>query len=579
MSDEDKISQRIHDFMADYSQWNHKAFNQWQVEGQAFLNRSLADGQPRFGNDCLDQHFVSRTAAAEALGGRFGSEAEHDPNFESIESVSVQADTARVVTRKSPGRNEGSYEYALHNIGGKWLIVDIAQFFSSQGQHPSIADLVLDAALQPLFIDKMPEGLEKLFDGEAVILTPYGERRTLVQEAGFMTNSSGFLACGDSFEWHEEISFFDLRIPPGRYPVQLVLANGALVAARVMFDAASPVSSYALATQIMPPNTGRDQWTREMSHLKAVRSRAALGDAAFLASCSSEGLERMARADLQSANDDGYKTRIKEMGDQSSVVYFSAGNGGCMPFWALSKSGRPVMLYMDFVEYGQKVEGGGEEVHFYDLFDPCPSDDLHWRSLALRLGLSWPEHITAAALRGQYREKERCYHTLQHLNECLAALNAARSLASVPNADAIELALWFHDLVYVPRADNNEEESARIAELCLIQAGASQLLITDVKRLILATKGHQQDNQEDSRWLIDIDLAIWGQPKGRFTEHERQIRKEYEWVTEDHYREKRVAILEAFLLRPRLYQTDFFYQRLESQARANMQEFIHSLKV
>jgi predicted metal-dependent HD superfamily phosphohydrolase len=578
MSDEDKVSQRIMEFMVGYSQWNLKVFDQWQAEGVAFLDRSISDEQARFGNDCLDQHFVSREAAAEALGSSFGSEAEHDPNFESIESVSVEADTATVVTRKSPGHMGGSYEYALHNIGGNWLIAGIEQFFSDQGQRPSIANLVLDAALLPLFIEKLPVGLEKLFDGEAVILTPYGERRVMVQEAGFMTNQSGFLACADSSNWSDEISFFDLLIPPGRYPVQLVLANHALVAARVIFDTTSPVSSYALATQVMPPDTGRDDWTREMSHLKAVRSCAALGDAAFLASCSSEELERMARVDSQFTKDNGCKTRIKEMGDQSSVVYFTAGNGGCMPFWALSASGGPVMLYIDFVEYGQKAEDGDEEVHYYDFFESCPSDDHHWRSLASRLGLSWPEHITAEKLREQYRQRERCYHTLQHLNECLAALDAARSLASVPNADAIEMALWFHDLVYLPRADNNEEESARIAELCLVQAAASPLLINDVKRLILATKRHQHDSQEDAKWLIDIDLAIFGQPKERFAEYERQIRKEYEWVTEDVYREKRVEILEAFLLRPRLYQTDYFYQRLESQARANLRELVCSLK-
>jgi predicted metal-dependent HD superfamily phosphohydrolase len=578
MSDENKIRKRLHDFMEDCSRWNHKAYNQWLEEGEAFLKPSLDDGWTRFGNDCLDHHFVSSKAAAEALGGGFGSEAEHDPKFECIESVSVRTDTASVVTRRNPGHNGGFYEYALHKIGGEWLIADIEQFVSSQGQRPCIADLVLDASLQPLIIEKLPAGLERLFDGEATILTPYGERGTLVQEAGFLTNRSGFLTCGDSSEWHEEISFFDVCILPGSHAVQLVLANRDLVAARVIFDAASPISSYALATQIMPPNAGRDHWTRKMSHLQAVRSRAALGDAAFLASCSSEELERMARADLESAKQDASKTSIKEMGDQSTVVHFSAGNGGCMPFWALSESGRPAMLYMDFVEFSQKIEVGGEETHSYDFLDPCPSDDAHWKALASRLCLSWPEHITAAALRGKYREKERFYHTLEHLNECLDSLEAARSRVPVPNADAIEMALWFHDLVYVPRVDNNEEESARIAELCLNQAGASQLLVNDVNRLILATRNHQHDDQEDAKWMIDIDLAIFGQHEDRFAEYERQIRKEYEWVAADVYCEKRVGILEAFLLRPRLYQTDYFCQRLESQARANLQALIYSLR-
>ncbi|MCB1209799.1 MAG: hypothetical protein KDK97_10750, partial [Verrucomicrobiales bacterium] len=483
-----------------------------------------------------------------------------------------------VVTRKSPDDIGGSYEYALHKVGGEWLIASIATFFSSRGQRPAIAELILDPALQPLPIERLPTGLEKLFDGEHVILAPYGEGKTRVQDAGFMTNHSGFLACGDPFEWSEELSFFDLRIPPGSYPIQLALADNSLAAARVIFDAGRHVSSYALATQIMPPNSGRDDWTREMSHLQAVRGNAGLGDAALLASCSSDELERMYFSYAEYAAVDNHPSHIVEAADHSNIVYFSGGNGGCMPFWALSESGEPLMLYIDFVEYSQKLEEGSEEKHFYDFVDSSRSDDLQWTSLATRLELKWPEHITGAAFRQQYRENHRHYHTVQHLNECLTALDDARSTASIPDADAIELALWFHDAIYVPGAENNEEESARIAELCLNQAEAHQTLIASIKRLILATKNHQDDGQEDAKWLIDIDLAILGQSQDRVAEYERQIRKEYDFVTEDLYREKRIEILEGFLRRPRLYQTDYFYRRLEQQARSNLQGLISALK-
>jgi predicted metal-dependent HD superfamily phosphohydrolase len=77
--------------------------------------------------------------------------------------------------------------------------------------------------------------------------------------------------------------------------------------------------------------------------------------------------------------------------------------------------------------------------------------------------------------------------------------------------------------------------------------------------------------------MNDIDLAIFGQPADRFAEYERQIRLEYEWVDEAVYREKRAEILRGFLDRPRIYLTDYFHQRLDQQARANLSELIRLL--
>ena len=82
----------------------------------------------------------------------------------------------------------------------------------------------------------------------------------------------------------------------------------------------------------------------------------------------------------------------------------------------------------------------------------------------------------------------------------------------------------------------------------------------------------------DSRLLVDIDLAILGASVERFDEYERQVRQEYSWVPDPLFRGKRREILEAFLARPHLFNTDYFRSKLEAQARANLAPSVTSLR-
>ena len=64
----------------------------------------------------------------------------------------------------------------------------------------------------------------------------------------------------------------------------------------------------------------------------------------------------------------------------------------------------------------------------------------------------WLQALHAQVL-ARYREPQRHYHTIQHLDECFERWPEIR-LHAVRPAEA-ELALWFHDAVYdTHRADN-----------------------------------------------------------------------------------------------------------------------------
>lgn len=181
------------------------------------------------------------------------------------------------------------------------------------------------------------------------------------------------------------------------------------------------------------------------------------------------------------------------------------------------------------------------------------------------------EEIVAA-----YSEPHRAYHTLIHLQDCLSQFEKARSLAHQP--DAVELALYFHDLVYNPRASDNEACSAALAVQRLQVGQVPQQLVETVRQLILATQHQIVPENEDTTLLVDIDLSILGRPVAAFDRYEAAIRQEYSWVPEAMYRAKRASILEQFLDRSRLFQTDLFHDRYEQQARHNLQRSLKKLR-
>jgi predicted metal-dependent HD superfamily phosphohydrolase len=179
-------------------------------------------------------------------------------------------------------------------------------------------------------------------------------------------------------------------------------------------------------------------------------------------------------------------------------------------------------------------------------------------------------------LTAAYAEGHRHYHNQRHIAECLREFDAARHLTG--QAEAVELALWFHDAVYDTRAGDNEERSAALAKECLDEAGISGSISNAVVEFVMATKTHESSGNADAAVMIDIDLSILGQTEERFLEYEAQIRKEYAWVPGLIFDPKRAGILEGFLRRERIYKTEWFYDKYEEKARRNIQMSIGRLR-
>src|SRR4051812_20768490 len=87
--------------------------------------------------------------------------------------------------------------------------------------------------------------------------------------------------------------------------------------------------------------------------------------------------------------------------------------------------------------------------------------DSRWMALWNHLGVLAGRGPAFEIIRTAYSVPGRHYHTLTHIVACLDELDVVRPLCR--DADAVETALWYHDLVYDPSRADNEERSALAA--------------------------------------------------------------------------------------------------------------------
>jgi predicted metal-dependent HD superfamily phosphohydrolase len=192
-----------------------------------------------------------------------------------------------------------------------------------------------------------------------------------------------------------------------------------------------------------------------------------------------------------------------------------------------------------------------------------------------------PGGVKEAGLRAFYDEvvrryaaPGRYYHNLYHI------LRVVRVVLGQPQArtePAPVFAAFLHDVIYDSRAKDNEERSAEFARELLAGLCIEKDVRDEVARLILLTKAHQTSPGDTlGQVLLDADLEVLCQVQELYDAYAEAIRKEYEWVPEPDYRGARRKVLESFLDRPAIYQSEFIKTK-EPLARANLAREIASL--
>jgi predicted metal-dependent HD superfamily phosphohydrolase len=176
----------------------------------------------------------------------------------------------------------------------------------------------------------------------------------------------------------------------------------------------------------------------------------------------------------------------------------------------------------------------------------------------------------------RWSEPHRHYHDRGHLLAVLAVID--RHAGLVPDPDVVRLAAWFHDAVYDPRAADNEERSAALAEAVLPGAGMDPVRIGEVARLVRLTAGHDvADGDPGGALLADADLAILAAAEADYDRYARAVRREYAHVPEDAFRAGRAAVLRGLAALPALYRVVPARVEWERRARANLDRELRTL--
>jgi predicted metal-dependent HD superfamily phosphohydrolase len=215
---------------------------------------------------------------------------------------------------------------------------------------------------------------------------------------------------------------------------------------------------------------------------------------------------------------------------------------------------------------------------FPDIIRPT-GDSARFRSLWLRQqlpDLADGSQVVYQQLLDAYNEPHRVYHNLEHIGNCLTIFDRVTEL--LDNPDAVELAIWFHDVIYKVGDSDNEQLSANLF-MTLTDGLFSNEFRDRVYRHIMATcHDCSAITNTDTTLMVDIDLSSFGLPWPDFLRDSKKVRAEMSHISDAEYNKKQTSFQLSLLKQPSFYKSDYFCQHYEAQARSNLARLFELIK-
>jgi len=176
--------------------------------------------------------------------------------------------------------------------------------------------------------------------------------------------------------------------------------------------------------------------------------------------------------------------------------------------------------------------------------------------ILIKLSIKYNFKITLDEIISRYNEKHRHYHTwdnhivpmIESITEdyknkdFLDGYDGKLSDEDVKSNDEIYdkllLATIFHDIIYDPKSETNEEDSSSF----MLENISNMSENFDVANMIMATRTHKGNN-ELQKLFIKYDLEIITKSFSDLLIWEKQIQKEYSFVNWSEYKKERIKIL------------------------------------
>lgn len=207
--------------------------------------------------------------------------------------------------------------------------------------------------------------------------------------------------------------------------------------------------------------------------------------------------------------------------------------------------------------------------------------DIKFRKLWNDLSLAGEPTEVYRWLANKYSDPSRHYHTLEHIDYGLNAIDTLVAPMAAMQDDSpgvveftnnlVRFAFFFHDSM------PDETRSADIAEFVLTVARRPSNLCKAIERLILLTTHRSEPEAYLEKVMVDADLAIFASDQETFDAYETNVRKEFAKYSDSDYAKGRIKILGSFLKRKSVYYTIYGLRELEDKARANLMASIKKL--
>jgi pantetheine-phosphate adenylyltransferase len=168
--------------------------------------------------------------------------------------------------------------------------------------------------------------------------------------------------------------------------------------------------------------------------------------------------------------------------------------------------------------------------------------------LADEIAFVAPRHLFSspdafASVANHWSERHRFWHGPSHLRALLAEIGAS---TSGDERDILVVAAIYHDAIYDPRAEDNEEASAILLQRDA--ADASHPVIRQAVEIIVESKWSEPPVSRLGQRFFELDARQLSDecPLAERVAYERAIFREYQWVPRRTYRDKRTEFLRGW---------------------------------
>lgn len=155
----------------------------------------------------------------------------------------------------------------------------------------------------------------------------------------------------------------------------------------------------------------------------------------------------------------------------------------------------------------------------------------------------WGLRIDYNLILNIWNESHRHYHSQDHLLDLLDKINEKRSNLSQKDYEKLVIAALFHDIVYDPMSNQNEEMSAKFLIDSALDKNNTDIL--EIKQIILDTKTHEPTTKL-SEIFSEMDMDVVKGDFEKLLEWERGIGEEYK-AYGNLYKEGRLKFLESLM--------------------------------